>query len=284
MLGLPPASPARVRALGRARARARRATASCASRSRICCCCARPRGSCASACRPGASPRRCASCARACPRRDRSRACSSAPRASASSRARARRAGRSTRARCCSTSSARAAPADGAALPPLADLPARRSGVAAAAATAARAQGRRSPTGDVALLSIEELYELGCDPRGDRSRAGRGQLRQVLARAPHHADAHINLGRLLHERGDLEGAEGHYRQALAQPARGSDGDVQPRRRARGPGRASPRRSRPTRAPSRSTRRTPTLTTTPRASTRRAATTARRCATCAPTAT
>ena len=33
--------------------------------------------------------------------------------------------------------------------------------------------------------------------------------------APNHADAHINLGRILHERGDLTAAEEHYRRALA---------------------------------------------------------------------
>src|SRR5262249_21132906 len=48
--------------------------------------------------------------------------------------------------------------------------------------------------------------------------------------------------------------------------------------------ASPRPCRPTSEPSASTPRTPTRTTTPRASTRRPETTARRCATCAPTAT
>jgi tetratricopeptide (TPR) repeat protein len=30
-----------------------------------------------------------------------------------------------------------------------------------------------------------------------------------------HADAHVNLGRLLHETGDIEGALAHYRAALA---------------------------------------------------------------------
>ena len=68
--------------------------------------------------------------------------------------------------------------------------------------------------GDVAALSIEELYELGCDLEEVDPAQSEATYADVLARAPRHVDAHINLGRLLHERGDLEGAEGHYRQAL----------------------------------------------------------------------
>jgi len=38
---------------------------------------------------------------------------------------------------------------------------------------------------------------------------------QLLGRAPAHADAHVNLGRLLHEAGELTAAQTHYRAALA---------------------------------------------------------------------
>jgi tetratricopeptide (TPR) repeat protein len=38
--------------------------------------------------------------------------------------------------------------------------------------------------------------------------------RRALAGQPDHADAHNNLGRLLHDRGELAEAEGHYRIAL----------------------------------------------------------------------
>jgi uncharacterized protein HemY len=39
--------------------------------------------------------------------------------------------------------------------------------------------------------------------------------RRLLEQAPTHVEAHINLGRLLHEAGELEAAEQHYRQGLA---------------------------------------------------------------------
>lgn len=42
--------------------------------------------------------------------------------------------------------------------------------------------------------------------------------RRALGGCPSYADAHINLGRLLHQQGDLEIAERHYRLALASEA------------------------------------------------------------------
>jgi tetratricopeptide (TPR) repeat protein len=102
-------------------------------------------------------------------------------------------------------------------LPPLADLPARRGGVPAKAAAAmAAALPLPSAEGsEVVPLSIEELYEVGCDLEETDPAHAEASYGEVLARVPGHTDAHINLGRLLHERGDLEGAERHYRQALA---------------------------------------------------------------------
>ena len=64
--------------------------------------------------------------------------------------------------------------------------------------------------------TLDELYELGCDLEATDPAHAEASYRQVLARAPRHADAHINLGRLLHERGDLAGAEEHYRAALCE--------------------------------------------------------------------
>jgi tetratricopeptide (TPR) repeat protein len=98
-------------------------------------------------------------------------------------------------------------------LPAMAELPLRRAGeTAAAPAPSASA----APTADVVPLSIEELYEVGCDLEETDPAHAEASYRQVLARAPRHADAHINLGRLLHERGDFGRAEEHYRRALAE--------------------------------------------------------------------
>ena len=63
-------------------------------------------------------------------------------------------------------------------------------------------------------LGAEELYEIaGQQEQSDPQRARETYL-QVLMLAPAHADAHIDLGRLLHQTGDLKAAEFHYRAAL----------------------------------------------------------------------
>jgi tetratricopeptide (TPR) repeat protein len=105
--------------------------------------------------------------------------------------------------------------AEPAPLRPLADLPARRVGVAAAAASTAALPAPATSASDLSPPSLEELYEIGCDLEETEPAHAEASYEQVIARAPRHADAHINLGRLLHERGELEAAEGHYRQALA---------------------------------------------------------------------
>ena len=67
---------------------------------------------------------------------------------------------------------------------------------------------------DLTPLSIEEVYDIGCDlDEADPDQAA-ASYTEVIQRSPQHADAHINLGRILHERGDLTGAETHYRAAL----------------------------------------------------------------------
>jgi tetratricopeptide (TPR) repeat protein len=67
---------------------------------------------------------------------------------------------------------------------------------------------------NVTRPTIDEIYELGCEVDDTDAEHAEGCYRQVLAHSPQHADAHINLGRILHERGDLAAAEAHYRQAL----------------------------------------------------------------------
>jgi tetratricopeptide (TPR) repeat protein len=63
-------------------------------------------------------------------------------------------------------------------------------------------------------LSADEWYELGCELEEAEPQRALGAYRQALALDGGHADAHVNLGRLLQERGDLPGAERHYRSAL----------------------------------------------------------------------
>ena len=67
-------------------------------------------------------------------------------------------------------------------------------------------------------LSAEEWYALAFDLEVTSPEEARDAYRRALELDPHHAGAHINLGRLLHEAGRLEDALGHYRLALqAQP-------------------------------------------------------------------
>ncbi len=63
-------------------------------------------------------------------------------------------------------------------------------------------------------LTAEEWYALGCDLEVTSLDEARDAYRRALELDPHHAEAHINLGRLLHEAGRLEDALGHYRLAL----------------------------------------------------------------------
>jgi tetratricopeptide (TPR) repeat protein len=71
------------------------------------------------------------------------------------------------------------------------------------------------PSGpDVVPLTTDEIYELGCEVDETDTEHAEGCYRQVLSQVPQHSDAHINLGRILHERAELGAAEAHYRAAL----------------------------------------------------------------------
>jgi tetratricopeptide (TPR) repeat protein len=67
---------------------------------------------------------------------------------------------------------------------------------------------------DQAALSAEDWYLWGCEVEPVAPDQAIESYRQALALDPDHAQAHINLGRLLHESGDLDGALQHYAQAL----------------------------------------------------------------------
>jgi tetratricopeptide (TPR) repeat protein len=94
-------------------------------------------------------------------------------------------------------------------LVPIAEL---RRASAAAPAVEPRAP-RSEKTG--AEPALGDLFQLGCELEATAPEAARAAYARVLARDPGYADAHVNLGRLLHEANELALAEEHYRAALA---------------------------------------------------------------------
>lgn len=62
--------------------------------------------------------------------------------------------------------------------------------------------------------SALDWYERGCSLEATDPDAAILAYQRALAGRPDLADAHNNLGRLLHDRGDLAGAESSYRLAL----------------------------------------------------------------------
>ncbi len=67
--------------------------------------------------------------------------------------------------------------------------------------------------GAIEGMTAEDWFELGCDLEATAAAEAMEAYRKVLALAPDHADANLNLGRLLHEAGAIEDAERHYRAA-----------------------------------------------------------------------
>jgi tetratricopeptide (TPR) repeat protein len=74
----------------------------------------------------------------------------------------------------------------------------------------AAAEPTPSPT-----LTAKELYEQACAIEATAPEDARALYRTLLEREPEFADAHVNLGRLLHESGDVYAALVHYRAALS---------------------------------------------------------------------
>src|SRR5207245_10491176 len=60
----------------------------------------------------------------------------------------------------------------------------------------------------------EDWYELGLELEAVEPGEARDAYRRALELDAQHADAHVNLGRLLHEQGMIAEAERHYRLAL----------------------------------------------------------------------
>jgi tetratricopeptide (TPR) repeat protein len=63
-------------------------------------------------------------------------------------------------------------------------------------------------------VSAEEWYELACELEMTSAEEARDAYERALRLAPDHADARVNLGRLLHEANAPAAAEEHYRAAL----------------------------------------------------------------------
>lgn len=62
--------------------------------------------------------------------------------------------------------------------------------------------------------SAEDWFEVGARFEMTSSANAETAYRRAIELDPQHVDAHVNLGRLLHEGGKLEEAEVHYREAL----------------------------------------------------------------------
>jgi tetratricopeptide (TPR) repeat protein len=62
--------------------------------------------------------------------------------------------------------------------------------------------------------SAADWFELGCTLEVGSPKEARDAYRRAIELDPHHADAHVNLGRLLQEAGERDAAEAHYRQAI----------------------------------------------------------------------
>jgi tetratricopeptide (TPR) repeat protein len=63
-------------------------------------------------------------------------------------------------------------------------------------------------------LTAEQWFHLGCELETESPVEARQAYVQAVAAAPDFGDAHLNLGRLLHESGELGKAEAHYRDAV----------------------------------------------------------------------
>lgn len=70
------------------------------------------------------------------------------------------------------------------------------------------------PLFEIADMDADAWFERGCEAEESSFEYARQAYEQALAMAPTHAGAHANLGRLLHQVGDVHAAEEHYRQAL----------------------------------------------------------------------
>lgn len=85
---------------------------------------------------------------------------------------------------------------------------------AAAGQEQVRRRKRTNEGATIDGLSAQEHFQRGCGLEDDDPAAARTAYQNAIELEPAHADAHINVGRLLHESGHPEAAQLHYRVAL----------------------------------------------------------------------
>ena len=89
----------------------------------------------------------------------------------------------------------------------VADLAVRAMPLARRAAAAAHENGEE--------MTAEDWFALGYELEATEIDEAIRAYRQAVSLDPEHADAHVNLGRLLHERGDAAAAARHYTRAAS---------------------------------------------------------------------
>ena len=67
----------------------------------------------------------------------------------------------------------------------------------------------------LSAMTADDWYNLALDLEGVATDRATQAYERAIALNPGHVHAHLNLGRLLHEAGEIESAEVHYRQALS---------------------------------------------------------------------
>ncbi len=67
----------------------------------------------------------------------------------------------------------------------------------------------------VSEMTADDWYDLALDLEGVATDRAMEAYARAIVLYPGHVHAHLNLGRLLHEAGEIESAEAHYRQALS---------------------------------------------------------------------
>jgi tetratricopeptide (TPR) repeat protein len=88
------------------------------------------------------------------------------------------------------------------------------SDLAAKVAPLAERNARRAREATPALRA-DQWFELGCELEASSPDEARDAYRRAIELDPSHVDAHTNLGRLLHEAGEIDAAEAHYRHVLS---------------------------------------------------------------------